>query len=257
VAVHYAGVGCDIAGLQEVLAPYPDITLIEDNAHGLFGHYRGEPLGSFGRFSTLSFHETKNFVCGEGGALVINDSADVERAHTILDKGTNRRSFALGKVDKYTWIDTGSSFGLADLLAAYLLGQLEAKEEILDLRKEAFNRYYEWLSPYQDDYGYRIPVIPADRVPAYHMFYTIVEDERTRNHVLSEMGDQGLEAVFHYVPLHSSPGGLQAAAGESHCPVTTDISRRLLRLPFHNMLSDEDSKLVVEAFLEAVSSANG
>src|SRR5206468_1799427 len=147
------------------------VELVEDNAHGLFGTYRGRPLGSFGRFAALSFHETKNFVCGEGGALIVNRREDVERAHVLYDKGTDRQAFLLGQVDKYSWRDLGSSFGMSDLLAAYLLGQLEVREQILDKRRRVFERYAALLGPAASEFGYRIPIVPTDRVQAFHMFY--------------------------------------------------------------------------------------
>lgn len=252
VAVHYAGIGCDVAGLREVLADRPDVVLIEDNAHGLFGAYRGQPLGTFGRFSTLSFHETKNFVCGEGGALVLNDPADVERAHVLHDKGTDRRAFELGQVDKYSWKDTGSSFGLSDILAAYLLGQLERRDAILAKRRRVFERYEEALAPLAADLGFRTPTVPADRDPAWHMYYVLLPDRATRDHVIRSLRSQDIHPTFHYVPLHSSEGGRRFAAHDAACPVTDDVSGRLVRLPFHNALSDGDAARVVEAFVAAL-----
>ena len=148
VLVHYAGIACDVAAIREVLADRPDVAIVEDNAHGLFGRWRGEPLGSLGRFATLSFHDTKNFICGEGGALVVSDSADVDRAWVHYDKGTDRQAFFLGQVDKYSWRDNGSSFGLADPLAAILLSQLEHRESIQARRKAVWERYRDSLAPY-------------------------------------------------------------------------------------------------------------
>ncbi len=252
VAVHYAGIGCDLEGLRAVLAEWDGVVLIEDNAHGLFGTYRGSPLGSFGRFATLSFHETKNISCGEGGALVLNDPADVERAHVIYNKGTNRRSFMLGEVDKYSWVDTGSSFGMSDLLAAYLLGQLEQWEKIVAMRQAVFDRYLELLMPHQDDLEYRLPIVPSDRNPAYHMFYALLENQQKRDHILRGLRDEGIHATFHYVPLHSSSAGLRFQAKRSECPVTDNISGRLLRLPFFNDLPLQDIERTAEVFLKEV-----
>jgi len=249
VAVHYAGIGCDLEGLNKVLSSAPGTHLIEDNAHGLFGRYRDRPLGGFGRFATLSFHETKNFVCGEGGALLLNDPADVDRAHVLYDKGTNRRAFMLGEVDKYSWKDTGSSFGLSDILAAYLLAQLEQREHILSKRRAVFERYDEHLAPLGAELGFRTPIVPADREAAWHMYYVLLEDSATRDRVLDEMRAHGIHPTFHYVPLHTSDGGYRFAARLSDCPVTTSVSGRLLRLPFHNALTADDIDRVVETFI--------
>jgi dTDP-4-amino-4,6-dideoxygalactose transaminase len=253
VPIHYSGIGCDLAGIQSVLEGWPKASLVEDNAHGLFGTYRGQQLGTFGRFGSLSFHETKNFICGEGGALIINDDADIDRAHVIYHKGTNRRAFLLGDVDKYSWQDTGSSFGLSDVLAAYLYGQLEQRETILGKRRHAYERYHDLLAPRADALGYRLPIVPDDREQAYHMFYVLLADNDERNRVLGEMRSRGVFATFHYVPLHSAPGGRRVAAHPTECPVTDDISGRLLRLPFYTDLTDEDAQRVVETFLAMVA----
>ncbi len=251
VPVHYAGIGCDMAGIARALEG-TSIDIVEDNAHGLFGSYRDRPLGSIGRFATLSFHETKNFICGEGGALVVNDDADVERAHVLYDKGTNRRAFMLGSVDKYSWQDVGSSFGLSEVLAAYLFGQLERRDVILGKRKVVFDRYQQLLAPLAEEFGFRLPVVPIDRHQAYHMYYVLLPDRATRDWVLTTMREQGVQPTFHYVPLHSSPGGRRAAARPTECPVTDDISGRLLRLPFHNNLSAADAERIVRAFTFAL-----
>jgi dTDP-4-amino-4,6-dideoxygalactose transaminase len=252
VPVHYAGVAGDMEGLFEVLASWPGVAVIEDNAHGLFGRWRDRPLGSLGRFSTLSFHETKNFVCGEGGALVLNDAADVDRARVLYDKGTNRRAFFLGQVDKYSWKDVGSSFGLADSLAAFLWAQLEQREVILAKRRSVWERYFGLLQPHAAEHGFSLPFIPGDRRQAYHMFYVLLPDNETRDRVLGRMRAAGVQPTFHYVPLHSSDGGRRFAAKPSACPVTDDISGRLLRLPFYNNLSSADLNRVVTKFLEAL-----
>jgi dTDP-4-amino-4,6-dideoxygalactose transaminase len=254
VPIHYAGVACDVDGVRRVLERWPRAGLVEDNAHGLFGRYRGRPLGSFGRFSTLSFHETKNFICGEGGALVVNREDDVRRANVVYHKGTNRREFMLGQVDKYTWQDTGSSFGLADVLAAYLYGQLEEREKILTKRGTAYGRYLSMLRPHAERYGYTLPSVPSDREQAFHMFYVLLPDAETRDRVLAGMRDRGVHATFHYVPLHDSPGGRRFAAREVPCPISERISARLLRLPFYTDISDTEVEDVVEAFLGALAS---
>ena len=255
VPIHYAGVACDLEAIAAVLERWPRAELVEDNAHGLYSTYRGRRLGSFGRFATLSFHETKNFNCGEGGALVVNDPADIDRAHVLFDKGTNRRAFLHGQVDKYSWQDVGSSFGLGEVLAAYLLGQLEQRDAILARRRAAFDRYEAELAPLADELGLRLPVIPADREQGYHMFYVLMPDAETRNRVLADMVAQRIHATFHYVPLHSSPAGRRFAARPGECPVTDDISARLLRLPFYTDLTEADAERVIKTFVAAVGSA--
>ena len=250
VPVHYAGIPVDLDRLAKVLADWPQAEIVEDNAHGLFSRHRDQPLGSFGRFSTLSFHETKNFVCGEGGALVVNRPEDVERAHVLYDKGTNRRAYLAGQVDKYSWVDQGSSFGLSDLLAAYLLGQLERRELILAKRRAVFEGYLAALTPHQEQLGFRVPRIPDDCVQGYHMFYVVLTSNERRNKVLDAMRESGVMATFHYVPLHSAAGA-QFTDLPTPCPVTDDVSGRLIRLPFFNDLGRRDLERVVSVFLEA------
>jgi dTDP-4-amino-4,6-dideoxygalactose transaminase len=252
VPIHYAGVACDVDGILAVLERWPRADLVEDNAHGLFARYQGRPLGTFGRFSTLSFHETKNFICGEGGALVVNRDEDVHRANVVYHKGTNRREFLLGEVDKYTWQDTGSSFGLADVLAAYLYAQLERRQQILEKRKVAFDRYLRLLEPEADRRGFALPTVPTDREQAYHMFYVMLPDADTRDRVLAGMRDRGVHATFHFVPLHSSPGGRRFAARELPCPVSDRVSARLLRLPFYTDLTEAEADQVVGSFIAAL-----
>jgi dTDP-4-amino-4,6-dideoxygalactose transaminase len=252
VPIHYAGVGCDLSGIRAVLEAWPRAELVEDNAHGLFGTYQGRPLGSFGRFSTLSFHETKNFICGEGGALVVNDKADLDRAHVLYHKGTNRQAFLLGLVDKYSWQDTGSSFGLSDVLAAYLFGQLEERDSILARRKAVFERYEALLAPEAERYGFQLPIVPPDREQAYHMFYLLLPNRETRDRTLASMHAADIYSTFHYVPLHSSPHGRRVAARPTECPVTDDISGRLLRLPFYTRLTEAEAGRVVTSLFDAL-----
>lgn len=251
VPVHYAGVGCDMVGIEEVLDGR-DVTIIEDNAHGLFGTYRGRPLGSLGRFATLSFHETKNFICGEGGALIVNDEHDVDRAHVLYDKGTNRRAFLHGEVDKYSWQDIGSSFGLSEVLAAFLYGQLEQREAILAQRRAVFDLYRELLAPLTQEFELRLPVVPPDRGQAYHMFYVLLPDKASRDSVLTTMKQCDVHPTFHYVPLHSSPAAAKFIRRPTECPVTDDISGRLLRLPFHNRISPGEVERVVAVFRKSL-----
>ena len=253
VVVHYAGVAADMDGIRAALADRPDVAVVEDAAHGLFGRWRGEPLGSLGRFATLSFHETKNFVCGEGGALVLNDPADVARAWVLYDKGTDRKAFFQGQVDKYSWRDTGSSFGLSDTLAAYLLGQLEQREAIQGKRRGVHERYVAGLAPYAEELGLRLPVIPEHCDPAYHLFYVLLPDQATRSRVMDDLREQGIRTTFHYVPLHDSEAGARFAARPADCPVTIDVAGRLLRLPFHNGLTEADSERVTSALVRSLS----
>jgi dTDP-4-amino-4,6-dideoxygalactose transaminase len=252
VLVHYAGIAGDVSGLMDVLASRPEVALVEDVAHGPFGRWKDHPLGSLGRLSTFSFHETKNIVCGEGGALVVNDAADLERASVLYEKGTNRRAFMEGQVDKYSWRDIGSSFGLSDTLAAHLLGQLEVRETIQAKRRHVHERYVDLLAEPCADLGVQLPVVPAASDPAYHLFHLLLPDAATRNRVMAEMRAQGVQATFHYVPLHDSEGGRRFAARPTECPVTTDVSSRLLRLPFHNNLTDAEAERVAEALLGAL-----
>lgn len=253
VPIHYAGVGCEVDEIRRVMDDWPQASLVEDNAHGLFGRYRGRPLGSFGRFATLSFHETKNFICGEGGALVLNRQADTDRAHVLYHKGTNRTAFLLGQVDKYSWQDTGSSFGLSDVLAAYLCGQLERRDSILKRRRELFAHYQQALEPEADRLGLTLPVVPDDRDNAFHMFHVLLPDSTTRNQVLATLQSAGVHATFHYVPLHSSVHGRKVAAHPVECPVTDDISGRLLRLPFFTTLDPASADRVIDELLGALA----
>lgn len=257
VAVHYAGVACDLTGLGEVLAASPEVDLVEDNAHGIFGRYRDRPLGSFGRTSTLSFHATKTFTCGEGGALVLNRADDIERARTMREKGTNRQAFKEGRVDAYTWVDTGSSYGLSDTLAAQLLAQLEARERILDRRERLWRRYAEALAPHADRLAFRLPTVPPDRDPAHAQFHLLLPEPTDREQVVHALAADGIHTAFHYVPLHSSPMGASLAAAESSCPVTDDVSRRLLRLPFSTDQPLDDVDRVVDRLVATLERVSG
>ena len=252
VVVHYAGIPCDLEGIRRVLEPWPGVALIEDNAHGLYASWQGQPLGSFGRFATQSFHETKNFVCGEGGALLLNEARDVDRARVLFDKGTNRRAFMLGQVDKYTWKDTGSSFGLSEVLAAYLLAQLEQREVIQQKRRGVHETYLQRLAPMAQRLGIEVMQTPAGSDPAYHLFYVLLPDRDRRNDVLEAMHKMGVHPAFHYLPLHTSDAGQVFRVRETECPVSEEISGRLLRLPFHNNLTPAELDRVVTTFETAV-----
>lgn len=251
VPIHYAGVAADLAGIRAAMAPWQRAELVEDNAHGLFGAVDGRPLGSFGRFATLSFHETKNFTCGEGGALIVNRPEDAARARVVYHKGTDRSAFLLGQVDKYSWQDLGSSFGLSDVLAAYLMAQLERRSWVLERRRAVFDRYQERLAPHAHELGLRLPVVPRGYTQGYHLFYVLLRDRETRDRVLGDMRAAGIHATFHYVPLHSSPGGRKVSDHNDDCPVTDDVAGRLLRLPFFTDLGAEDVDRVVDVLIEA------
>jgi dTDP-4-amino-4,6-dideoxygalactose transaminase len=246
VPVHYAGVPCEMDTICAIAARY-GISVIEDNAHSLFGRYRGQYTGTFGRLATQSFHETKNVTCGEGGALVINDPELVERALIIREKGTNRSQFFRGQVDKYSWVDVGSSYLPSDLLAAFLLAQLEARLEIQNKRRLIWRWYFHHLQAWAGDNGVSLPVVPSQCEQAYHMFYMLLPSLEFRQSLIAHLKAQGILSVFHYVPLHSSEMGRKWAARETSCPVTDDVSARLLRLPFYNDLTEAEQARVVSA----------
>jgi dTDP-4-amino-4,6-dideoxygalactose transaminase len=248
VAVHYAGVGCELDALAE-LAEERGLALIEDNAHGLFGRYRGQWLGTRGRFATQSFHETKNFTCGEGGALVLNRAEDVQRAEILREKGTNRARFFRGEVDKYTWVDLGSSYVPSDVLAAMLFAQLERRDEIQRGRARLWERYRDALAGWADDVAARLPVIPPHCEQAFHMFYVLLPSGAERDRFLAHLKARGILAVFHYLPLHLSEFGRRVGGAEARCPVTVDVSERLARLPFFGGMTDEEQDRVIEAVL--------
>ncbi len=246
VPVHYAGVGCDMDTIMRI-ASANGVPVIEDNAHGLFGCYRGRSLGTFGVMATQSFHETKNFTCGEGGALILNDESLVERAEIIREKGTNRSRFFRGMVDKYTWVDTGSSYLPSDVLAAYLYAQLEQKEQIQAKRRSIWETYWQSLQDWSHEHNVHLPVVPEDCDQAYHMFYLLLPSLEIRTALIQHLKARGILAVFHYLPLHLSEMGVKFGGKPGDCPVTEDVSDRLLRLPFFNDLSDADLAEVIQA----------
>lgn len=246
VPVHYAGVGCEMDALGDI-ASRRGITIVEDNAHGLFGHYRGRPLGSFGAMATLSFHETKNVTCGEGGALLINDERLIARAEIVREKGTDRSRFFRGQVDKYTWCDLGSSYLPSDMLAGFLFGQLEAAERIQAKRRAIWEFYADGLRDWAATFGARLPVVPEHCAQAYHMFYLLLPSLEARQALIRHLQAQGIMSVFHYLPLHLSSMGQRFGGRRGDCPVTEDVSDRLLRLPFHGHLSGADLDRIVHA----------
>ena len=246
VPVHYAGVGCEMDAIGAIAARH-GIPVIEDNAHGLFGRYRNKLLGTFGCMATQSFHETKNFTCGEGGALVINDPQYIERAEIIWEKGTDRSRFFRGQVDKYTWVDVGSSFLPSDLLAAYLYAQLEAKEKILAARKGVFDYYMASLADWAEAHTIQLPTIPPWCEQPYHMFYMVLPSLKFRQALIAHLRKNNIQSVFHYLPLHLAPMGQKYGYTAGACPVTEHVSERLVRLPFYNDLTRAQQARVVAA----------
>jgi dTDP-4-amino-4,6-dideoxygalactose transaminase len=245
VPVHYAGVGCEMDTILDVATRH-GIPVVEDNAHGLFGKYRGQLLGTFGVMAAQSFHETKNFSSGEGGALVINDPGFLERAEILREKGTNRRNFFRGLVDKYTWVDVGSSYLPSDLLAALLLAQLVDREWVWERRSTIWHRYADDLAPWAADNNVELPVVPEHCETPYHLFHMVMPSSESRDGLISYLRAEGILAVFHYQPLHLSPFG-QELQPHADCPVTETVSDRLVRLPFYTNMAAEDTERVVES----------
>jgi len=245
-AVHYAGIPADMDRLAEIARAH-DLILVEDAAQALGSSYRGRKAGSLGDLAAFSFHETKNIVSGEGGALTINRPELVERAEIIREKGTNRARYVRGKVDKYTWVDIGSSFLPGELIAAFLLAQLEHTEAINERRLSIAETYRRALSPYEASGRIHLPRPQAGRTGNGHMFYVLLHDRRDRDTFIAGMQEQGVTTPFHYVPLHSSPAGLRMARASGTMAVTDDISSRLVRLPLFYSLDDEAIARVIGA----------
>ena len=246
IPVHYAGVGCAMDAINQFAARH-GIAVVEDNAHGLFGQYQGRALGTFGALGTLSFHETKNFSCGEGGALIINDAGYVERAEILREKGTDRSRFFRGEVDKYTWRDIGSSYLPSDGLAALLFAQLEARERIQARRRQLWLRYFDELSGWAADEGVRLPIVPPQCQQAFHLFYLLLPSPSERQRLIAHLRGQGIHAIFHYLPLHLSEMGRRLGGRAGDCPVTESVADRLVRLPLFFDLTDADQTRVIGA----------
>jgi dTDP-4-amino-4,6-dideoxygalactose transaminase len=244
--VHYAGVGCEMDAIMTIARRH-GIAVVEDNAHGLYGKYRDRYLGTFGELAAVSFHETKNFTCGEGGALLINDARFIERAEILREKGTDRSRFFRGEVDKYNWVDVGSSYLPSDLLAAFLRAQLEHREQIQSARQRLWENYMRELSGWAADNDVRLPTVPPECEQSYHMFYLILPSLDSRQALISHLSQREIFAVFHYLPLHLSPMGRRFGGREGDCPVTEKISERLLRLPFYTGMTKSEQVRVVEA----------
>jgi dTDP-4-amino-4,6-dideoxygalactose transaminase len=248
VPTHYAGVGCELDEIGKT-AKRVGAVVVEDNAHGLFGRYRGQALGTFGVLAAQSFHETKNVTCGEGGAILLNDASLVESAEIIREKGTNRKKFFRGQVDKYTWVGLGSSYVQSDLLAAFLYAQLEARDQIQRAREAVWRRYAEALEGWAGEIGATLPFVPEHCEQAYHMFYVLLPSLDARARLITHLRERGILAVFHYLPLHLSEMGRRFGGRPGQCPVTEDATDRLLRLPFFTGLSAADQDEVIDAVL--------
>lgn len=250
VVVHYAGVGCEMDAILEIAGRH-NLAVVEDNAHGLFGKYKGRWLGTFGCLATQSFHETKNISCGEGGALLINETQYAERAEIIREKGTNRSRFFRGQVDKYTWVDIGSSYLPSDILAAYLYAQLERWQEIQEKRQRIWAYYDMHLREWAEHNGVHRPVVPPHCEQAYHMYYLLLPSLEQRQALIARLNAQGILSVFHYLPLHLSDMGRKFGGQPGDCPVTEAVSDQLLRLPFYNDLGKADQDRVISEIKRA------
>jgi dTDP-4-amino-4,6-dideoxygalactose transaminase len=244
--VHYAGVACEMDTILDIARRY-GLRVVEDAAQGVNASYKGRWLGTLGDLGCHSFHETKNFSSGEGGALVVNDTALERRAEIIREKGTNRSQFLRGQVDKYSWVDVGSSYVPSDLLAAFLLGQLEHMERITERRAAIYHRYAECLAPLARDGRLGLPTVPAECRSNYHMFYVLTADIEERSALIEHLKAAGIQAVFHYVPLHSSVVGARLGTASAQLPVTDRVSAGLVRLPMFYDLSDSEVDEVCEA----------
>ncbi|MFA4824285.1 MAG: dTDP-4-amino-4,6-dideoxygalactose transaminase [Methanoregula sp.] len=251
--VHYGGVSCANDEIMEIAQEH-DLKVVEDAAQGVNAKYKGKYLGTIGDFGCYSFHETKNYVCGEGGALLINsdDPKIIERAEIIREKGTNRSKFHRGEVDKYTWVDVGSSYLPSDLLSAFLYAQLEKLDDIQSMRMNVWNAYYYELKSFEDAGKIRLPIVPDYAEHNAHLFYVLFLDEQTRDRVMNQLKREGIHAVFHYIPLHSSPVGLGLGNRKEDLSVTEEMSGRLLRLPMYAGMREYEISPIITALIECI-----
>jgi dTDP-4-amino-4,6-dideoxygalactose transaminase len=249
VPVHYAGVACVMEKIMKI-ADQNDLWVVEDTAQALHSTHRGRFLGTFGHLGCLSFHETKNIISGEGGALLINDERFIERARIIWEKGTNRYQFFEGKTDKYTWVDLGSSFLPSELIAAFLFAQLEQTDSIISARRRIFNQYHKLLRPLEEDGLIHLPFVQSGSSCNGHLFYIITKSFKERARLINFLAQNDVLAVFHYVPLHSSPAGKKYGRIHGNMDVTDDLSGRLLRLPLYYEMTDADVERVTEKVKE-------
>lgn len=247
--VHYAGVSCKMDDIQKI-ADKHNLIIVEDAAQGVNAKYKNKYLGTIGSIGCYSFHETKNYICGEGGAILINKKKYIERAEIVREKGTNRNKFFRGEIDKYTWVDIGSSYIGSDLLAAYLWAQFENLDEIQLRRKKIYIRYYNGLTDLAEKGLIRLPTIPSYSESNYHMFYIILKDELLRNKLLKRLKQLKINAVFHYIPFHLSPIGLKLGYNKGDFPLTEDLSNRIVRLPMYYELSDSEIDYIIKKIKE-------
>ena len=249
VIVHYAGVSCEMETIMAIAEKH-NLIVIEDNAHGIFGKYKGNDLGTIGDLATYSFHETKNISCGEGGALFIKDKTMKERAEIIIEKGTNRSLFIQGQVDKYSWSDKGSSYVLSDILSSLLYSQLVCSKLIQEQRQLLWENYFNKLESWADNNKVRLPVVPKYCDQSYHMFYMLFPSYKSRNAFIEHLANYSITATFHYLPLDTSLMGAKIALDDQiACPISDDVSKRLVRLPLFFNLSNEEQKRVINATL--------
>lgn len=246
VPVHYAGVGCEMDVIMDIASRH-GVSVVEDNAHGLFGRYKGKYLGTFGDLATQSFHSTKNITCGEGGALLINQEKYMERAEILREKGTNRSRFFRGQVDKYTWTDIGSSYLPSEILAAFLYGQLERWEVIQGQRAQIWKLYEMGLRDWAASHDVTMPYVPEHCEQSFHMFYLLMPSLNVRQNFITYLKQHNMNAVFHYLPLHLSDMGRGFGGESGDYPVTEAVSDRLVRLPFYNALESRDQELAIDA----------
>jgi dTDP-4-amino-4,6-dideoxygalactose transaminase len=244
VPVHYAGVSCEMDTIMEIARRH-DLKVVEDAAQGVCATYKGRALGSLGDLGAYSFHETKNVISGEGGALLVNDGSLAQRAEIIREKGTDRSRFLRGQVDKYTWREVGSSYLPSELIAAFLYGQLTAARQITDERLQVWNAYHDMLAPLEQRGILRRPVVPVDCEHNAHMYYVLMAPDIDRAGVLQALRDSNVGAVFHYIPLHSAPAGLRFGRAQGDLSLTTDLSERLIRLPLWIGLTEAEQARVM------------
>lgn len=246
VPVHYAGVGCEMDAIMAIARKH-SLLVIEDAAQGIMSTYKGRALGSIGHLGALSFHETKNIISGEGGALLVNDPALAERAEIIREKGTNRSQFFRGQVDKYTWVDVGSSYLPSELIAAFLWAQMEEADAITRERIALWNTYHQWLSEPEKSGRIRRPVIPAHCAHNAHMYYLLFPNLEKRTAFIARLKEAGVHPVFHYVPLHSAPAGQRFGRAHGEMHITNDIADRLVRLPLWLGLEAQQAEVIRHA----------
>lgn len=250
--VHYAGVACDMDKIMEISKKH-NLTVVEDAAQGVMAYYKDKLLGTIGDYGCYSFHETKNYVMGEGGAIVVKDDKKFEKAEIIREKGTNRSQFIRGDVDKYTWHEIGSSYLPSDILAALLYGQMERNQEIMEKRMNIWNYYNDNLADLEEKEKLIRPYIPHYAKHNAHMFYIVLPTGNIRNNLMSKLKENGIGATFHYIPLHTSPMGIRLGCKEGDLPITEEYSRRILRLPLYADMTEKDAKYVVERVKEILA----